>query len=170
MPSRRKTDERRRAIRSQGRYRYLSPPHRLLHLPAQTQMHARQAEADQTLEARRRPRQDAGAARSNAPRHGHPPTDRRAPVRNPESVDGEHPLPDENPRKGPNGNEPPRPGLQHQKADPDVRRGAANPRDPNLIAPSNSSGPPQTTHTSKNSIEAANPFLHSLDPDLPLHL
>ena len=57
-----------------------------------------QAEAGQALETRRRPRRDAGQARPDARRHGRATTDRRTPVRNPQGVDGRHPLPDPDPR------------------------------------------------------------------------
>ena len=99
----------------------------------------RQAQEAQALAARRRPRQDAGPARPHARRHGHPPANRRAPVRNPQIVDGKHPLPDQDPRKGPNGDEPPRPGLQHEENDPDPRRRTADGGDQGLTAPGNPS-------------------------------
>ena len=43
--------------------------------------------------------------------HGRATTDRRTPVRNPQGLDGRHPLPDPDPRQGPNRDEPPRSGL-----------------------------------------------------------
>lgn len=49
------------------------------------------------------------------------PPDRRAPVRNPEGVDGKHSLSDQDAWKGQNGNEPTRAGLQHEANDPDPR-------------------------------------------------
>jgi len=45
-----------------------------------------------------------------------------------------HPLPDPDPRPGPNRDEPPRPGLQHQANDQDLRGGTAAGGDPDLIA------------------------------------
>ncbi len=50
---------------------------------------------------------------------------RRAPLRNPEVMDGKRPLPDPDPREGPNRDEPPRPGLQHEANDPNLRRPTA---------------------------------------------
>src|SRR4029077_20205266 len=61
-------------------------------------------------------------------------TDRRTPVRDPQGVDGRHPLPDPDPRQGPNRDEPPRSGLQLQANDHDLRCGAADGGDQNLIA------------------------------------
>src|SRR5262245_6730536 len=56
-------------------------------------------------------RQDAGPARPHARRHGRATTNRRTPVWDPQGVDGRHPLPDPDPRQGPNRDEPPRSGL-----------------------------------------------------------
>src|SRR5439155_17506352 len=56
------------------------------------------------------------------------------PVRDPQGLDGRHPLPDPDPRQGPNRDEPPRPGLQPQANDQDLRSGTADGGDQNLIA------------------------------------
>ena len=120
------------AVGSQGRNRPLPPPERLLHLRAQAELHARQAQKAQALEARGRHGPDAGPAGPHAPRNGHPPADRRAPLRHAQILDGEHSLPDQDPRKGPNGDESPRPGLQPEENDPDPRDQAAHRRHPNL--------------------------------------
>src|ERR1700738_4829242 len=69
------------------------------------------------------------------PRPGRATTDRRTPVRDPQGLDGRHPLPDPDPRQGPNRDEPPRPGLQLQANDHDLRCGTADGGDQNLIAP-----------------------------------
>ena len=74
----------------------------------------------------------------NARRYGHPSANRRASVRNPQ-VDGKHPLPDENPWKGPDADEPPRSDLQHEEDDPNPRRRAANGGDYNLTGLGNRS-------------------------------
>jgi hypothetical protein len=47
---------------------------------------------------------------------------------------GRHPLPDPDPRQGPNRDEPSRPGLQPQTNDYDLRGGTADGGDQNLIA------------------------------------
>src|SRR5882762_565885 len=78
--------------------------------------------------------QDAGSARPHARGHGRATTDRRTPVRNPQGLDGRHPLPDPDPGQGPNRDEPPRPGLQPQANDHDLRGGTADGGDQNLIA------------------------------------
>src|SRR5882762_6010089 len=78
--------------------------------------------------------QDAGSARPHARGHGRATTDRRTPVRNPQGLDGRHPLPDPDPGQGPNRDEPPRPGLQPQANDRDLRRGTADGGDQDLIA------------------------------------
>ena len=44
-----------------------------------------------------------------------------------------HPLPNQNPRKGPNRDEPPRSGLQHEADDPDVRCQAAPEGDQGIV-------------------------------------
>src|ERR1700693_5356013 len=49
-------------------------------------------------------------------------------------LDGRHPLPDQDARQGPNRDEPPRPGLQHEANDHDLRRGTPDDGDQNLIA------------------------------------
>src|SRR5205814_4158596 len=49
--------------------------------------------------------------RPHARGHGRATTDRRTPVWHPQGLDGRHPLPDPDPRQGPNRDEPPRPGL-----------------------------------------------------------
>src|SRR6266513_2378457 len=61
-------------------------------------------------------------------------TDGRTPVRDPQGLDGRHPLPDPDPRQGPNRDELPRPGLQPQANDLDVRCGTADGGDQDLIA------------------------------------
>jgi hypothetical protein len=58
---------------------------------------------------------------------------RPAPLRHSQSMDSKHPLPDQYPRQGPNGDEPTHPGLQPLEDDPDPRRRAADPGDPGLI-------------------------------------
>ena len=98
-------------IRPLGRHRSLPSSDRLLHLSAQAPVHAEKAEAGQALGTRRRARRDAGSARPHARGHGRATTDRRTPVRDPQGLDGRHPLPDPDPRQGPNRDEPPRPGL-----------------------------------------------------------
>src|SRR5712691_13039202 len=50
-----------------------------------------------------------------------------------EAANGRHPFPDPDPRQGPNRDEPPRPGLQPQANDQDLRGGTAGGGDPNLI-------------------------------------
>ena len=55
-------------------------------LRPQFQMHNRQEQARQALGARRRPRHDAGQARSLARGDDHPSADRRAPVRHAQSL------------------------------------------------------------------------------------
>jgi hypothetical protein len=72
---------------------------------------------------------------------GVPTTDRRTPVWDPQGLDGRHPLPDPDPRQGPNRDEPPRPGLQPQANDHDLRCGTADGGDQDLIA----SRKPRTT-------------------------
>src|SRR5438046_8567499 len=61
-------------------------------------------------------------------------TDGRTPVRDPQGLDGRHPLPDPDPRQGPNRDEPSRPGLQPQANDHDLRCGTADGGDQGLIA------------------------------------
>jgi transposase len=123
-------------VRSElGRHRSLPSPDRLLHLSPQAAVHRRESEAGQALETRRRPRCYAGPARPHARGHGRATTDRRTPVWHTQSVDGRHPLPDPDPRQGPNRDEPSCPGLQHQAIDHDPRRGTADDGDPYLIAP-----------------------------------
>ena len=56
-------------------------------------------------------------------------------LRHDKGLDGRHPLQDEDPRKGQNGDEPPRSGLQHQKSDPDPRRWSPHASDAGLIGP-----------------------------------
>ncbi len=103
-------------VRPQGRHRYLSPPERLLHLPAQIQMHPRQAQADQTLVASRLCWVSSEVRPMPAARHhARSPADRRASLRNPQIVDGKRPLPHQDPRKGPNGADP---GLPSEADDP----------------------------------------------------
>src|SRR5207244_9740158 len=51
----------------------------------------------------------------------------------PQGLDGRHPLPDPDPRQGPNRDEPPCPGLQHKAGDRDHRRGTADGGDQSLI-------------------------------------
>jgi hypothetical protein len=70
---------------------------------------------------------------------GRPSANRRAPVRNPQIVDGKQPLLDENPWKGPDGDEPPHSGVQHEEDDPNPRRRAANGGDYNLTGLGNPS-------------------------------
>src|SRR5216684_3914958 len=81
-----------------------------------------------------RARQDAGPARPHARGHGRATTDRRTPVWDPQGLDGRHPLPDPDPRQGPNRDEPSRPGLQPEANDYDLRGGTADGGDQNLIA------------------------------------
>src|SRR6202140_1558591 len=78
--------------------------------------------------------EDAGSARPHARGHGRATTDRRASIRNPQGLDGRHPLPDQDARQGPNRDEPPRSGLQHKAGDRDHRCGTADGGDQNLIA------------------------------------
>ena len=54
---------------------------------------------------------DKMQTRLDALRHGRATTDRRTPVRDPQGLDGCHPLPDPHLGQGPNRDEPPRPGL-----------------------------------------------------------
>src|ERR1700692_5018713 len=54
-------------------------------------------------------------------------------VWDPQGLDGRHPLPDPDPRQGPNRDEPPRPGLQPQANDHDLRGGTADGGDQALI-------------------------------------
>src|SRR5229473_2236187 len=134
LPSWGKTHQGQSPGGSHGRLRLLPPPERLLHLPAQNPVHADQAAAHQALGERGRARQDAGPARPHARRHGRATTDRRTPVRDPQGLDGRHPLPDPDPRQGPNRDEPPRPGLQHKAGDRDHWCRTADGGDQNLIA------------------------------------
>src|SRR5258708_32124054 len=69
-------------------------------LRAQASMHARQGQTPEALGARERARQDASQARPDAGGHDNPPADRRASVRHAQGMDGQHPLPDQDPRKG----------------------------------------------------------------------
>src|SRR5436853_887575 len=77
---------------------------------------------------------DAGPARPHARGYGRATTDRRTPVWDDQGVDGRHPLPDPDPRQGPNRDEPSRPRLQPQANDHDLRGGAADGGDQSLIA------------------------------------
>src|SRR5947208_6538453 len=52
----------------------------------------------------------------------------------PQSLDGRHPLPDPDPRQGPNRDEPPRSGLQPEANDQDLRGVLADGSDQSLIA------------------------------------
>ena len=121
-------------IRSLGRHRSIPPPDRLLHLSSQAAVHRGESEAGQALETRRRPRRHAGSARPHARGDGRATTDRRTPVWNPQGLDGRHPLPDPDPRQGPNRDEPSRPGLQSQANDHHPRCGTADGGNQELIA------------------------------------
>src|ERR1700674_2695959 len=68
-------------------------------LRAQASMHARQGQTPEALGARERARQDASQARPPGGSHDNPPADRRASVRHAQGMDGQHPLPDQDPRK-----------------------------------------------------------------------
>ena len=65
-------------------------------------------------------------------RHAHPPRDRRTPLRHAQGLDGRHPLQDQDPRKGQNRDEPPRPGLQSEAGDRHPRRPAPDGGDAGL--------------------------------------
>src|ERR1700720_291433 len=86
-------------------------------LRAQASMHARQGQTPEALGARERARQDASQARPHAGGHDNPPADRRASVRHAQGMDGQHPLPDQDPRKGQNRDEPAGAGLQYEAND-----------------------------------------------------
>ena len=110
--------------------------------------------------------QDAGTAGSFARRYGRPSANRRTSVRNSQIVDGKHSLPDEDPQKGPYGDEPPRSGLQHEEDDPDPWRRAAYGGNPNLTglgtpSPFSRSSPFRTQSTPRRSASALT-FLHGL--------
>src|SRR5204862_7659505 len=77
---------------------------------------------------------DARSARPQARGHGRAATDCRTPVWHPQGLDGRHPLPDPDPRQGPNRDEPSRPGLQPEANDDDLRGGTADGGDQDLIA------------------------------------
>src|SRR5277367_5162539 len=95
-------------------------------LRAQASMHARQGQTPEALGARERARQDAGQARPHAGGHDNPPADRRASVRHAQGMDGQHPLPDQDPRKGQNRDEPAGAGLQYEATDQYLRRQPAD--------------------------------------------
>src|SRR5207237_4508158 len=76
-----------------------------------TSVDANQAADNQAVDEGRRARQDAGPARPHARGHGGATTDRRTSVRDSQGLDGRYPLPDPDPRQGPNRDQPPRPGL-----------------------------------------------------------
>src|SRR5207245_11530741 len=111
----------------------------------------------------------AGSARPQARGPGRATTDCRTPVREPQSVDGRHPLPDPHPRQGPNRDEPPRPGVKPQANDHDLRRGTADGGDQNLIAslkPHEPVGrptpPPSAPRNASPSSTSYDAFFHSL--------
>src|SRR6516165_9152984 len=104
-------------------------------LRAQASMHARQGQTPKALGARERARQDASQARPHAGGHDNPPADRRASVRHAQGLDGQHPLPDQDPRKGQNRDEPAGAGLQYQANDQPLRRQPADAGDRHLTAP-----------------------------------
>jgi transposase len=96
-------------------------------LRSETPMHACQGTARQALGARSRPRCDAGKAGPCARDHAHPSPDRRAPVRDHQSLDGRDPLSDAHPRKSENRDEPSRSRLQSQAGDRHPRGAADDP-------------------------------------------
>ena len=75
--------------RSHRRLRPLSTSERLLHLSAQTPVHANSAADHQTLGESGRARQDAGPPRPHARGHEGAATDRRTPVRDTRGLDGD---------------------------------------------------------------------------------
>src|SRR5216684_5856858 len=85
-----------------------------------------------------------------------------------EAANGRHPFPDPDPRQGPNRDEPPRPGLQPQANDQDLRGGTADGGDQNLIASLNPEAPvclsasalPIGKHSA--SIDTSDAFSHGL--------
>src|ERR1700722_526377 len=103
-------------------------------LRAEASMHARQGQTPEALGARERARQDASQARPHAGGHDNPPADRRASVRHAQGMDGQHPLPDQYPRKGQNRDEPPGAGLQYEANDQYLRRQPADAGDRGLTA------------------------------------
>src|SRR6516164_7956674 len=103
-------------------------------LRAQASMHARQGQTPEALGARERARQDASQARPHAGGHDNPPADRRASVRHAQGMDGQHSLPDQDPRKGQNRDEPAGAGLQYEANDQYLRRQPADAGDRGLTA------------------------------------
>src|SRR6516164_763093 len=103
-------------------------------LRAQASMHARQGQTPEALGARERARQDASQARPHAGGHDNPPADRRASVRHAQGLDGQHPLPDQDPRKGQNRDELAGAGLQYEANDQPLRRQTADAGDRGLTA------------------------------------
>ncbi len=103
------------------------------------------------LGARERARQDASQARPHAGGHDNPPADRRASVRHAQSMDGQHPLPDQDPRKGQNRDEPAGAGLQYEAHDQYLRRQPADAGDRGLTAraPAGASQPCRATPASE---------------------
>src|ERR1700679_2067986 len=106
-------------------------------LRAQASMHARQGQTPEALGARERARQDASQARPHAGGHDNPPADRRASVRHAQGMDGQHPLPDQDPRKGQNRDEPAGARLQYEANDQYLRRQPADAGDRGLSDVSN---------------------------------
>src|SRR3984893_4716857 len=123
-------------------------------------------------------RRFAVSARSCAEEHARPPRDRRTPVRHPQGLDGRHPLQDQNPRKGPNRDEPPRSGLQSEACDrhrgcpaPDGGHAGLRPR---LKSSCFSARPSKSENrklpAGRPSADNASAFLHSLDGKRPSRL
>ena len=112
LPGRRSNSPRRRRRADHtediDHYRHLSA---CFTCPLKPRCTAEQAEAGQALGNEGVLDSHAGPARPHARGHGRATTDRRTPVRHPQSLDGRHPFPDPDPRQGPNRDEPPRPGL-----------------------------------------------------------
>jgi hypothetical protein len=70
-----------------------------------------------------------------ARRHAHSPSHRRARLRHAQGLDGSDPLQDPDPRQGPNGDEPPRSGLQSETGGRLALPAVADRGDPGLTGP-----------------------------------
>ena len=121
-------------------------------LCAHASMHARQGQTPEALGARERARQDASQARPHAGGHGNQPADRRASVRHAQGMDGQHPLPDQDPRKGQNRDEPAGAGLQYEANDQYLRRQPADAGDRGLTARACRREPPLLRNTPASEI------------------
>src|SRR5271168_4475740 len=114
---------------------------------AQASMRARQGQTPEALGARERARQDASQARPHAGGHDNPPADRRASVRHAQGMNGQPPLPDQDPRKGQNRDEPAGAGLQYEANDQYLRRQPADAGDRGLTARPCRREPPLSRNT-----------------------